>query len=411
MLIRVYSDYTHLVQNEPVEMVERKGIGHPDTLADLIASAFSNRYSLYCLDTFGFVANHWVDKVLLSGAKSKVEYGKAEILKPVTVFLFGKVSRAVGKRRIPVEELFRNVVYDVLTSVFRSNEITKHVKIVVDTNDSVAKDKPPNWFVPSVSQDVKAANEALRSNDSVMCSGYSDYSQAESLAIGLENYANSSIFKEIYPETGFDVKILVTRVDTSIDVTMCLPFIAQRTPSSDYYKQRLESAHQDLLEQAHALYPNSNLSLHLNTRDMDEYGYLTVFGSALDTGDYGVVGRGNKYNGVISINREMNIEAASGKNPVYHAGKIYNVLAHEIACRVFSTYGYENYVNIAARVGQNLRTPALVVVKVGGDVAKHEKEIKDMITGMLHNIDKITPLLISTDPIHLHINGHERLSI
>ena len=62
MLLRVYSDYAGLIANEPVEMVERKGIGHPDTLADVIASAFSNKYSLYCIDAFGFIANHWVDK-------------------------------------------------------------------------------------------------------------------------------------------------------------------------------------------------------------------------------------------------------------------------------------------------------------------------------------------------------------
>ena len=46
-----------------VEVVERKGIGHPDSLADILAESFSNDYSLYCLENFGTVLNYWFDKV------------------------------------------------------------------------------------------------------------------------------------------------------------------------------------------------------------------------------------------------------------------------------------------------------------------------------------------------------------
>ena len=39
-------------ENNPLEVVERKGIGHPDTLADLVAEMFSKKYIEYCLNEF-----------------------------------------------------------------------------------------------------------------------------------------------------------------------------------------------------------------------------------------------------------------------------------------------------------------------------------------------------------------------
>ena len=56
--------------------------------------------------------------------------------------------------------------------------------------------------------------------------------------------------------------------------------------------------------------------------------YLTVLGTSADGADGGQVGRGNRVNGLISLHRPMSTEAAAGKNPVSHVGKIYNLLAH-----------------------------------------------------------------------------------
>jgi S-adenosylmethionine synthetase len=64
--------------------------------------------------------------------------------------------------------------------------------------------------------------------------------------------------------------------------------------------------------------------------DRDEL-YLTYTGSSIESGDEGVVGRGNRVTGLITPLRPMNIEGASGKNPVYHVGKLYNLAAQRIA--------------------------------------------------------------------------------
>ena len=59
--------------------------------------------------------------------------------------------------------------------------------------------------------------------------------------------------------------------------------------------------------------------------------YLTVTGTSAEMGDDGSVGRGNRANGLITPNRPMSMEATSGKNPLNHVGKIYNLLSNRMA--------------------------------------------------------------------------------
>jgi hypothetical protein len=48
-----------------VELVERKGIGHPDTICDGVAEAFARRLCRFYLDRFGVILHQNVDKALL----------------------------------------------------------------------------------------------------------------------------------------------------------------------------------------------------------------------------------------------------------------------------------------------------------------------------------------------------------
>ena len=45
----------------PVEVVERKGIGHPDTVCDALAEQASVALSRFYLERFGSVMHHNVD--------------------------------------------------------------------------------------------------------------------------------------------------------------------------------------------------------------------------------------------------------------------------------------------------------------------------------------------------------------
>ena len=90
--------------------------------------------------------------------------------------------------------------------------------------------------------------------------------------------------------------------------------------------------------------------------------YLSVLGTSAEDADSGQVGRGNRVNGVISLNRPMGTEAAAGKNPVSHVGKIYNILTHKIANDIYQkTKGIkEVYIWMCSQIGQPIDQPKII---------------------------------------------------
>ena len=79
-----------LGSNQPVEIVERKGIGHPDTICDALAEELSRNLCAYYLENFGLVLHHNVDKALLWGGSSLPKYGGGQIKAPIEIFLAGR---------------------------------------------------------------------------------------------------------------------------------------------------------------------------------------------------------------------------------------------------------------------------------------------------------------------------------
>jgi S-adenosylmethionine synthetase len=392
------------INDQEVELVERKGLGHPDTLSDILADTFSRKYSEFSLIKYGCILNHAVDKVTLLGAKAEVNFGKAKIIKPITACLFGKASLKVNDEIIDIESMFKEAVKEVFINIFHSEDILKNIQYLINVHDGIGFDHPKGFYSPNTNQDIKNINSELRSNDTVICSAYAPYSKVEILTIKIENYLNSEEFKKDYPETGFDIKVLITRIgDRTIDATVCIPFIASKTPRMTYYRRKLKEIEGNLLMKIREWFDYKDLILNINTKDEGgKYAYLTVYGSALDKGDQGMVGRGNRFNGVISVNREMNVEAAAGKNPIHHSGKIYNFVSHLISKEIFNKYNIYNSVFISAKNGDLLNKPSYVIIKTAEGIGVTENEIYDVVTGYLNNLDRITSRIVESDPILDH---------
>jgi S-adenosylmethionine synthetase len=106
----------------------------------------------------------------------------------------------------------------------------------------------------------------------------------------------------------------------------------------------------------------------VNTADGDAADslYLTVTGTSAEAGDDGQVGRGNRVNGLITPYRPMSLEAAAGKNPVTHVGKLYNVMANRVAEAVVRelTGVSEAYCYLLSQIGKPIDAPQLFEVKV-----------------------------------------------
>jgi S-adenosylmethionine synthetase len=115
----------------------------------------------------------------------------------------------------------------------------------------------------------------------------------------------------------------------------------------------------------------TNVTVALNTLDRRGAGmsgmYLSVLGTSAEDADSGEVGRGNQVNGIIALNRPRGSEAAAGKNPVSHVGKIYSVLTHRLAEQIYAEVsGIEQaIVWMCSRIGEPVARPQVVAVQVG----------------------------------------------
>ncbi len=107
-----------------------------------------------------------------------------------------------------------------------------------------------------------------------------------------------------------------------------------------------------------------DIHLVMNATDRNGRPYLTALGSVADTGDAGMVGRGNRFNGLITPMRPMSIEASAGKNPIDHTGKIYSLLAVQIAEDVYRSKKMDCQVFISTSKEKPLETPDEVNVSI-----------------------------------------------
>ena len=117
-------------------------------------------------------------------------------------------------------------------------------------------------------------------------------------------------------------------------------------------------------------------------------------------GDDGSVGRGNRANGLITPNRPMSMEATSGKNPINHIGKIYNILAPQIAqACVDEVEGLEEcYVRLLSQIGTPIDHPLVasvqVLPKAGVDFVRAQRAIEEIVDARLAEITCVTEKVI-----------------
>jgi len=343
-----------------VEVVERKGIGHPDTLCDAVAERASQLYARHCLSVYGRVAHHWFDKVMLVGGEAATDYGHGVLTRPYELVFAGKAAFAVGGHAIPVEDLLTQATRDVLGGILKHFDPERHVRIRNMLVDHRGSGRGDNRYRPRAPEDLLALNDPKRvSNDCNVLTGFAPLSRLETLVLDIERQLTSASGLANAPDVGVDVKIVGTRVGDQVELLANVPLIAAEVPSQAIYQRRCDEITGFIREHArekHGLDPE----VTLNPAPPP---YLTVTGSVADTGDVGVVGRGNRSNGLITPMRPMSIEAASGKNPLDHTGKIYSRVADQLAASVAAMSGGDVVVTLSTAKQRPLDDPTLVVVE------------------------------------------------
>lgn len=388
------------------ELVERKGKGHPDTLSDDLADYLSSKYSRYTIDKFGYILHHNFDKVGLLGGSSNVTYGGGGVVSPIRVLLNGRASYGFGDERFDTTGLLHAWIKEFLLARFPGligeEDVTIQDNMSIQSSPGKVEGGKGGarhyWFEPRGPEDLPEYTN-LFSNDTSAGVAYAPYSRLEDVVLKIENTLNSYEFKKQYPFVGSDIKIMAVRHGKAYNFTLCVPQISRYVKSAAEYKQNYDF----ICAQVAAMVQNAGIGendyeLHINTRDDHEKGelYLTAIGSSIESGDEGLVGRGNRINGLITMSRSMTLEGSAGKNPLYHIGKIYTYTADDIARKIYTDIGVENEVKIVSQSGRTLLDPWKVIVKT----KKVDKETKDridyIVKEVLADTRRITNMIIDT---------------
>lgn len=384
------------IEDLPFELVERKGVGHPDTICDAIAETASRYYSLYFYKKYGRIANHWFDKVMLIGGESDIRYGISSIIKPYKILIIGKGARTFAGENIPLMDIFHKAAVDVLSKVLTGFDPDKHMIIVDEVVDHQGAGRQSNRYRPlSVDDLTEIENKKLVSNDSNLLSSYAPLSKLEQLVLYTEQYINGSEFKKDNPDTGWDVKVFGSRHEKKFKLLVNVPFLGNYINSLDHYFERKGIITKDILKFISAKL-NITPEITLNATDKNGAPYLTALGSVADTGDCGVVGRGNRINGLITPMRTMSIEAPAGKNPLDHTGKLYGILARNLAHDIYNITKKPVEVHIFTAKESRLDNPDEISVRIQNwqEDDPNKLEIQKLIDNALVNISHITKEII-----------------
>lgn len=391
-----------------VVFAERKGIGHPDTLADNLAEYLSAKYSRYTLDKYGAILHHNFDKLGILGGKSIVSFGGGHMVRPIRILVNGRVSDKFGDEDIPYEDLISEGIFEFIESRFGDLIPRDMISITYNiSNASSPGHKDDNdksgssrkyWFQPRDLSDLPEI-KSLFSNDTSIGCGYFPLKDIESYIIQLEHDITLGEFTKAHDWVGTDVKIMGSQIKDVTEITLCVPQISRYVKDLEEYIKNISTIKEYLKNHSEKHYGKA-INFNLNTRDdyKKQELYLTATGSSIESGDEGLVGRGNRVNQVISINSPMSMEGASGKNPVYHIGKLYYIAAHEIAQKIYNKFNkLENEVYLVSNSGKRLVEPWKTIVKVPFDSAVKEDEIQQFTEQCLLDIPSITDRLVDSD--------------
>ncbi len=388
------------VYRQKVEIVERKGIGHPDYICDALAERVSLALCREYLERYGRIFHFNIDKGLLVAGRVERRFGGGRVIRPMEFILGDRATLEVGGERIDVEglaiETSKAWIRENLRGVDPSRDIGFRVLLSPASEElvSIFKKEGP-----------------LGANDTSAGVGYAPLTITEAVVLNVERYLNSQGFKNRYPFTGEDVKVMGMRREGTLSLTIAMPLLARYVESEDDYFAKKSEVEEDIraflkdplqgvdLKRVKGE-PMKRIEAHLNTLDERGKGldgvYLSLLGTSAEDADSGQVGRGNRVNGITSLNRPMSTEAAAGKNPVSHVGKIYNILSHRLAEEIFEKVGGmdEVYVWLLSQIGTPIDSPSVVSVQVVGGRPVKESEIMEVVDARLSRIEEFCEELI-----------------
>lgn len=381
--------------DEPIEVVERKGLGHPDSICDALAETLSRNLCRHYLERFGEILHHNVDKALLCGGSATPAFGGGQVLAPMEIHLSGRAVRDMGERSIPLDEIAIEGSRAWLRDNLHGLDVDRHVRL----HNAV---RPGSQALSDLYRRGSGSGAKILANDTSFGVGYAPMSALELLVLRTENLLNGRQRESHHPAWGEDIKVMGVRQRAAVSLTIACAMIDRHLGNVEDYLAETTVIRRKILDLA-AEHGFDDCRVHVNAADdiAAESLYLTVTGTSAEAGDDGQVGRGNRVNGLITPYRPMSLEAAAGKNPVSHVGKIYNVLARDIAeaivCGIPEVAHAECFMvsEIGKPVDEPARTHVRLATRDGSPARPLEARVGEIVAREIRGIEGLVERFVS----------------
>jgi S-adenosylmethionine synthetase len=379
------------LEQQRIELVERKCLGHPDSIADGIAEAISQALCKAYLDEFGFVLHHNTDQGEIVAGESMPKFGGGKVIRPIFILIDGRATKRFNNVAIPADtiavEATRNYFRTHFKTLNMERDVIMDVRLGSGSTDLCDVFKPRGGHIP-------------RANDTSFGVGHAPFSDVENIVKGVSDYIDDTLRLK-YPAIGQDIKIMGLRDRDTITLTIACAIVDKYCADIGEYVNYTKLLTEEI-ERVARNQTKRNVVVHVNTADDIKEGsvYLTVTGTSAEMGDDGSVGRGNRCNGLITPNRPMSMEATSGKNPINHIGKIYNLLSTQIARDCVEKVGgiEEMYVRLLSQIGKPIDLPLVASVQVlpkpGVQLREIHGDVEGVVNDWLENVTGITEKVI-----------------
>ena len=387
------------IEKLAVEIVERKGIGHPDTICDALAENLSRNLCRWYLENVGTVLHHNVDKALLRGGSARAVFGGGEVIEPIEIYLAGRATLQAGDLEAPITELAVEGSRQWLKEHLHGLDVQKHVRIHCLVRHGSA----------DLTELFKRASrhQVPRANDTSFGVGYAPASSLELAVLEAGHVLDGKPGAPSSSARGEDTKIMAVRYNDNVEFTVACAMIAPNISDADTYRQECKQIVRDLsvVFDRHG-FAGSKIIVNAADEPQNNSYYLTVTGTSAEAGDDGQVGRGNRASGLITPYRAMSLEAVCGKNPVNHVGKLYNIAAREIAARLVEECAMIETAHccLVSQIGSPITEPAAVDVLIStidsSPANEHREAIEDIASSILSNL----PLMLDR-----FVNGQVQL--
>ncbi len=378
------------VEKQQIELVERKGIGHPDSISDGLAEAVSRALCAEYVKKCGVVLHHNTDETQIVAGRSNPQFGDGEVIQPIYTLLVGRATKEFDGIEIPAEavalraarEYMRNTIVDLDLE----SDMIIDCKLGTGSSDL---------------RDVFNRDQLPVANDTSFGVGHAPFSELEQIVLESERMLITDLKKTI-PAIGTDIKVMGLRDGEDISLTICCGMVGRHVDDMDHY-MNLKEEMTDYVTDLALKRTDRNVVTRINAADKCDSVFLTVTGTSAEMGDDGSVGRGNRCNGLITPSRPMSMEATSGKNPINHIGKIYNLLSTQMARDVVKQVDevQDVYIRLLSQIGQPIDQPlvasAQIIPEDGANFASVRGEAESVIDDWLENITKITDMVIKGD--------------